>query len=71
MESQKNGERKKLSSHLSEMLYDLEYLFGELSAGADDKAVGTLVSVERQPGLLITATHHHNFFYFFFIILNA
>jgi hypothetical protein len=54
-----------VSCHLCEMLDDLEYLFGELSAGTDDKAVGTLVSVERQPGLLITATHHHHFYFLF------
>jgi hypothetical protein len=53
--------RKGLSGHLCEMLDDFEYLFGELSAGTDDESVGTLVSVERQPGLLITATHHHFF----------
>ncbi len=39
--------RKGLSGHLGEMFDDLEYLFGELSAGTDDKSVGTLVSVER------------------------
>ena len=48
------------------MLDDLEYLFGELSAGTDDESVGTLVSVERQPGLLITATHHPHLFLFLF-----
>jgi len=57
--------RKGLSGHLGEMFDDLEYLFGELSAGTDDEAVGTLVSVERQPGLLITETHHHHFFLIF------
>ncbi len=67
MESQKNGEKKKLSSNLGEMFDDLEYLFGKLSAGTDDESVGTLVSVERQPGLLIKATHHHHFFYLLFL----
>ncbi len=47
------------------MFDDLEYLFGELSAGTDDESVGTLVSVERQPGLLITATNHRLFLFFY------
>jgi hypothetical protein len=60
-----------LSGHLGEMFDNLEYLFGELSAGTDDESVGTLVSVERQPGLLITATHHRHLFYFLFFILKV
>ncbi len=58
--------RKEVSCHLCEMFDDLEYLFGELSAGTDDESVGTLVSIERQPGLLITATHYGHLFYFCF-----
>jgi hypothetical protein len=53
------------------MLNDLEYLLGELSAGTDNESVGTLISVERQPGLLITATHRHLFFNFFVFILKV